>query len=260
MDKRNGALVQYLSDRSLSLCHSGHIGHPLIPLTISFEKAPPPKMNSPKLTISQIALRNRSLVLGVFGEGEKLTIREASERVNESLPRDERLSGRTIRRCVDDLIKSAFLQQSGRENSAILYSRLSSIFTDSDEKLVNFGGNLVTVKSFIQAMVGEDEAPLQRSPERRVLSMDIEHQIRRRLAFVLLSAGEPGMNDQLEKTRRALYKFLDEIKFIAAILENFVDSPVWFEQYRDKIAAMMRELQKEDPELFQKTIEYVKGG
>jgi hypothetical protein len=42
------------------------------------------------------------------------------------------------------------------------------------------------------------------------------------------------------------------------VMRSFLDSPVWFAQYRDKIAAQIRQLQKDDIELFKLGVDYIK--
>ena len=84
-------------------------------------------------TPSQIALSNQSLTFEVFGDGEKLTIVEATERVNEKLKAKGSLilSEQTVRRAVKSLVQTGFIKEHGRQNNAILYGKLDASWTSS---------------------------------------------------------------------------------------------------------------------------------
>ena len=216
----------------------------------------------PKDTKSVAALSNRSLVFEAFAENEKLTTPEVAQRVNEMAKARELLplSERTVRRSIESLVELGSLKVHGRQNNAILYGKLSASFADEKERLVNFGGEFLSVEDFLKLVVAPDMHPLQKSPKLAVTSTEIEHQIRRRLAFVIWSAGNPGLNGQLQNVMRELHNALAEYRHAANLLQAFLDSPVWYEQYRDKIGMAMRKVQEKNPELFDLTDAYVKGG
>lgn len=240
-------------DRSSDTCHNGHRGQPAISTPIVFEKSIP--VTSPIVT----GLANRSRVFEAFGEGEKLTINEVVERLNEEATPENKLSARTVRRSIENLVETGFLKLYGKQNNAMVYGKLSASFVDVDEKIIPFGGQLVSIEDFLKMVVDPDSSPLQKSKV-RVISNEVEHHIRRRLAFVIMSAGNPGMRDRLHKVQRELDNVLNELNYAAGILQGFINTPVWYEQYRDKIAPGLRKVQETDPDLFQLSAEYVKGG
>jgi DNA-binding Lrp family transcriptional regulator len=216
-------------------------------------------MKSPPKTPVQVGLSNQSVVYEAFGENEKLTITELSDRLNENSTPETKVSDRTIRRSIDSLVKSGFLKPYGKQNNAMLYGKLSASFAETDEKLINFGGQLLTVEEFLREIVEPSNSPLQKT-KLQIVSKEMEHEIRRRLAWAIATAGEPGMQEPLKKVSNELHKIMGEVAFVHDLLQSFLDSPVWYEQYRDKIAYGLRRLQENDPDLYQLTAEYVRGG
>lgn len=209
----------------------------------------------------KVKLSNQSLVFEIFGDDEKLTVVEISERVNEKLKTEdpnERLSASTIRRAIDSLVQSNFLRTYGRQNNATLYGKLSAAFSEPDQKLINFGGELLSVEDFLRLTSDPSAKPLQlKFP---VVSEQREHDIRRRLAFVIMSAGNLGYNDRLKHVEKELSNLQREFEYIANLLQGFLDGPVWYQQYRDRIGQSVRKVQEKDPDLFQLATEYMKGG
>lgn len=197
------------------------------------------------------ALSNQSLVYRAFGESEKLTIAEVEERLE--------MSDRTVRRAIKALVVSGHLKTYGMQNNARLYGRISAAYADSKDKLVNFGGELVSIEDFVKAMVSPEEKPLQKG-KTSFVSIEMEHHIRRRMAYVVITAGNAGLLEQLKKVNRELHGVLDNLKHIENILQNFMDSPIWFQQYRDELAFSLRRLQENEPDLFSLAQDYVKGG
>lgn len=216
----------------------------------------------PKDTKSVAALSNRSLVFEAFAENEKLTTPEVTQRVNEIAKKRDRLplSERTVRRSIEALVELGSLKVHGRQNNAVLYGKLSASFADEKERLINLSGELLSVEDFLKLVVAPDAHPLQKNPKLAVTSQDIEHHIRRRLAFVIWSAGNPGLNSQLDVVMRELHNVLKEYQHAANLIQTFLNSPVWYEQYRDKIGTAMRKVQEKNPDLFDLTDAYVKGG
>lgn len=207
----------------------------------------------------QEGLSNQSQVYEAFADNEKLTITEVFERLNQNLSdATPKVSDRTIRRAIAALVKSGFLKPYGKQNNAMLYGKLSAAFTDADQKLINFGGELVSVEEFLREVVEPENNPLQKS-KADLLNDEIKHHIRRRLAFVVITAGNVGFQDELKKVSRDLHGILGELQFVTNLLQNFMDSPVWYEQYRDKVGYGVRAMQQSDPDLYQLAMEYVRG-
>jgi hypothetical protein len=205
---------------------------------------------------TQISLSNQSAVYEKFHDHEKLTITEVTERLNDNAEPSDKLSDRTIRRAIEQLTKNGHLKTYGKRNNATLYGRLSASYTEPDQKLINFGGDLMTVGEFLHRIVDVGETPLQ-TKKYPVTSKRAEHDIRRRLAFVVWSAGNVGMNAQLQVIMKDLHTFLKEYEHVVNLLKNFLDSPLWYEQYRDKIGLAVREMQEKEPELFELTTQYI---
>lgn len=214
----------------------------------------------------RVKLSNQSLVFEVFTDEDKLTVVEITERVNEKLKQanqhddDEftRLSESTVRRALDNLVKTNFLRTYGRLNNAMLYGKISAAYADPEQKLITFAGELITVEDFLTRVISPEEKPLQLKSS--VLSRGREHDIRRRLAFVIMSAGELGLNERLAEVEVELKDIQAEFEYVANLLRTFLDSPVWYQQHRDRIGNNVREVQKKNPELLQLAFEYIKGG
>lgn len=211
-----------------------------------------------------MALANQQIVYERFSETEKLTIPELTQRVwdyaKEQDNQNLKLSDRTIRRSLETLVENGFLKTFGKRQQAVLYGKVSSSFIGSTDpqKMIPFSGELVTVEDFLHHVVEPDSDPL--SLKVPMLKSEIQNHIRRRLAFVVLSSGETGLNDEVAKTKKELETFTREIEFLYKLLTAFVNSPVWYTQYRDGIGYEMRKVQQKDPDLFQLTIDFVKGG
>lgn len=216
----------------------------------------PPKLNTQSNT--QISLLNQSRIYEAFGENEKLTINEVVERVNENREPHEVLSNRTIRRAIEGLVNNGFIKPFGKANKAITYGRIGATYATADDKLIKLGGELMSIEDFMRTIVEPTEKPLQKG-KMPVVSEEMEHQIRRRLAFVVLTAGNVGMSDQLQKVSRELHNVLSAVDFVQNILQSFLNSPVWYEQYRDQMAYGVRNLQEKDPDLYQLAYDYVRS-
>lgn len=201
-------------------------------------------------------LSNQSLVFEAFGEAEKLTIAELTSRVNERLPSHEKLSDQTIRRAVKDLTKSGHIKPYGRNNNAQTYGKLSAAMTaDEGEKLIPFGGELVSVRDFVQMMADPEGQPFTlKAP---LLDHAITVMLRKVLLHTVMTSDSPGFDDELKAHQRRLQKAIDGLEFAADALRGFLQSPVWYPQYRDRIAYALRRLQQEEPELFQLTKDYL---
>lgn len=217
------------------------------------------KINSRPKTIG---LSNQSLVFEIFDDHEKLTITEITSRVN--LNRDLPLSEQSIRRAIDQLHKSGFIKQHGKQNNAVLYGKLSAGFTDSDEgeKLINVGGNLVTVGDFLELIADEENSPhpfiVKVQPQNWAISPDFERKLRKRLTAIVMSASDPGYNDRIKQQAAFLQNHINELEYLIGIMKGFIDSPIWFAHYRDKVALDLRRLQEKQPELWKLANDYIK--
>ncbi|GHF92421.1 hypothetical protein [Streptomyces griseosporeus] len=218
-------------------------------------------------TPSQIALSNQSLVFEMFDESEKLTIREATDRVNVKLRELQQptLSEQTVRRAITGLVKSGFLREYGKQHNAMLYGRLSASWAASEEgqPLVPLAGNLVSVPDFLRLMVDEEAEPypfiVKVKPENWAITDEFQRKLRKRMAHVILNTS-PGYSDALETQRNFLNNHITELRHMIQVMESFLDSPIWYAQYRDRMAYEVRRTQEKNPELFKLAVEYVTGG
>jgi hypothetical protein len=113
------------------------------------------------------------------------------------------------------------------------------------------------VGEFVKLMSDPDLRPLKKSIN--LLSEKSQHGIRRMMLFAILSAGEAGNSEALKNVNTQLHTAIQDLEFALTQLRGFVDSAVWFEDYRDKIGLAVRELTKEDPELFKLAVEYMRS-
>lgn len=212
----------------------------------------------------KIKLANQSTVFECFGDNEKLAVSEIVARVNANQV-DENgraklaLGERTVRRALMDLEAKGFIRVYGRANNAVLYGKLSAAFADTDqnEKLIPYAGTLKSVGEYLELFADPEATPLVRKVN--LLSRKAEHDIRKRMTYAVLMAGEPGVADQISRTQGDLTLLLNEVEFLYKVLQGFVNSPIWFEQYRDRMAYAIRDMQKKNPELFKLAVDYIQS-
>jgi DNA-binding Lrp family transcriptional regulator len=204
-----------------------------------------------------VKLSNQSLTLEAIAENEKLTISEITARVNEKLDGPNKLSEQTVRRGVKALCESGLLKPFGRVNNAQTFGKLSAAMTaDEGEKLIPFGGELITIADFIKLMADPEQKPFTLKVP--LLSDEIQLALRKMLVWTVLTSESPGYNEELKKQVRRLQNTIDGLEFAADALRGFVNSPVWYSQYRDRIGYAIRRLQEKDPELYQLAEDFVK--
>lgn len=199
-------------------------------------------------------LSNQSIVFEVFGDNEKLMVTEIQERVNGKLAPDK-LSGNTVRRAISELEDKGFIQSFGRHHNARLYGKPSAGIGDVKQTLIPYSGELKTVVEFVHLMTDPNSRPLTRKTA--VIGEKMQHRIRRQLLFAIITAGNPGYTSKLMDVNADLHLLADDLRFALSVIQNFLDSPVWYEHYRDQIAQGVQELQKSNPELFELAINYI---
>jgi hypothetical protein len=215
-------------------------------------------VNSKLATPAQVSLSNQSSVFEAFGDDEKLTITEATNKVNTKLTTP--LSEQTVRRAIKALIQSGFLIEQGRRENAMLYGKLSASFarTKQGEGLVPLAGTLMPVEDFVKLMVIPGQKPLQL--KKNILADPSQIAIRKMLTFVILNGPEPGMEGAVKTVSGNLYELLAEVEHLRSIVKGFIDSPVWFSQYQDRIGYEIRKMQENDPGLYQLAQDFIRGG
>lgn len=203
------------------------------------------------------AARNQSDLYEVFNDTDKFTVTELTEKLRA---KGIVMSDRTVRRSLDALIRRGSIKSYGRNRSAAIFGKVTLNFTTNPSKaqLINVGGNLVTVEEFLKMFADPEGSPLQkRTP---ILATDVEHMIRRILLYVVLTSNDTGMDESLAKQNANLNKVIEELDYLHNLLSNYVNSPVWFAQYRDNVGLALRETRKNNPELVALAVEYAKGG
>lgn len=205
-----------------------------------------------------IKLTNQSLVFEAMGENEKLTITELTLRVNETKKSEHRISEQTVRRAIGDLVKSGLIRQYEKKLNAATYGKLSaSMSADAKTQLIPFAGQMVSVEQFIREITEPNAQPFRLKVN--VLSEAINHAVRRTMLHTILTADGTGSNADLHNHARRLHNVVAELEFALANLKTFIDSPVWYEQYRDRIGYAVRKLIENDPDLYQLAVDYMKS-
>lgn len=203
---------------------------------------------------------NQGRVYAAFSDHEKLTIPEVAQRVN-AVTDSKPLSEQTVRRSIQSLIRIGSLEKYGTKENAVLYGKAGMVSSNTDE-IISLAGNLMTVESFLRVIVDEEGNPfpflVKVQPENYPISPDFQRKLRKRLASVILTAIDPGYNSSLSGPAGFLQKHIEELEHMIKVMRSFLDSPVWFPQYRDKIAGQLRQLQKDDIELFKLGVDYIK--
>jgi hypothetical protein len=219
------------------------------------------KLIRPLKPKEHIKLTNQSLVFESFGEDEKLTIAELTHRVNTKLPDVKRLSEQTVRRAVNDLVQMGHLKPYGKSYNAQTFGKLSAATSNGDTPIIPYAGSsdgMSTVEEFLRVMTDPDLRPLKL--KRNLIGEKQQHAIRRLMVFAILSAAESGHDETLKSANENLNEVLVDLQFAIDTIKSFVDSPIWYPQYRDRIAYAVRRVQEKDAELFQLAQDYVKGG
>lgn len=206
-------------------------------------------------------MTNQSLVYEAFDDEEKLTISEATLKINKQIEESyRRVSEQTVRRAINELVGLGHLKPFGKNGLAMTYGKLSTEMTagNGEQELIPFSGSMTTVETFLQIMVDPNGQPFKLKVP--ILSEGISHAVRRTMVYVVLSSSEVGNTDALKVANQRLNNLINELRYILGNLEAFVDSPVWYEQYRDQMGYALRRLQEKDPDLFQLAMDYKNGG
>lgn len=225
-------------------------------------------MNSTKdarakpISRTQMGIENQSFIFSLFKDGMKMTVSDVYE-----MARDVRvqanetpLQERTVRRCLNSLEKAGFIVTAGKQNNSMLYAKqgTSAFEQAAGANLIPFAGDIVSVEKFLRSFADPTIHPFKL--KRNILSTDVEKLFNQWLLFAIISAGNVGLDEQLKQAAKGLQLYLNEVEHIQKLLSLFIDSPVWFEQYRDRIAYEVRRVQEKDADLYQLAIDVIKGG
>lgn len=203
----------------------------------------------------KVGMRNDSRVYDVIRSYSRpITIREIRAEIPQVVEK-------TIRRAVSTLVAKGFIAEAGRDNvGAKLYIPAGSATHNASERRIPLGGDLLKTKDFVNLMASMEADPFSSRLKLELLTDEARRFLRQRMLFVMISAGEAGLNNQLEKAQENMVKVLEEMERLTSMVRGFLNGAVWYEQYRDAIALDMRELQKENPGLYQLAMDYVKSG
>lgn len=201
----------------------------------------------------QVKMTNQSNVFNVMKViGAPATIADISRHVGG-------ITERTVRRAIDGLVKSGHVIEAGKNEGAALYAlREQMPLSKTESRMVPFGsGSLLSVEDFLDLMTSIETNPLRKATKRPLLSDEMSNAIRQRMAFVIMTAGEPGFANAVNTYRNGLITIQQELMHVLTMVKAFVESPVWYDHYRDQLATSVRDMQKDNPELFQLAKDYI---
>lgn len=205
----------------------------------------------------QVKLENQSNVYNAMRTlGRPATIAEVSKHVGGIVER-------TVRRAILDLVNSGYVIEAGKaENSALYAVRGQMPMGAAAKAVVPFGsGKLMPVGDFIDVMASPDGNPMHKGgkdgTKKPVMSDAMASAIRQRMTFVILTSGEPGFANAVHTYHNGLIAIQQELEYLLGIVKAFNDSAVWYDHYRDQLAVGVREMQKNNPELFQLAMDYI---
>lgn len=158
---------------------------------------------------------------------------------------------RTIRRCLDRLIKKGFVYVAGKDGNATLYTSKNSMFVPEGQTddLIPFNGAMLDVGAFIEMMVDPEFDPFKPNVKLDIFDPDFIVWLRKRFLYPVITAGDSGYNDQLIRQRENLMKVRAEMERFMKNLDGFINSAMWYDHYRDRIAFRRRQVEKENPDL-----------
>lgn len=206
-------------------------------------------------------LQNEQRVFNVLREKQiKLSIAEIASKL------DGEITERTVRRCISALVEKGMVKKYGRTTSGVQYAladksmyESETSFSDEELKLIAFAGTMQTVTEFLEMMVAPDQNPLALKNVAPVVRTSVATGIRRAMAGVVLTASSAGQDEFLKATRVSLQAVEDELRFLLKVVSEFNNSAVWYDQYRDTIAYQLRLMHKNNPELFQLAMDFVRS-
>lgn len=161
------------------------------------------------------------------------------------------LTEQTIRRSINRMMSQKIVQLAGNSGPTKLYARIGTdmrALNTSNPKVIPFAGTMVSVKEFLTLMTDQELDPFKSSLAKEVLDADMVAWIRKRFLFTVITAGDSGFDEQLQNTLANLTKVHQEMDRITSTIRAWIDSSIWYAQYRDLIAAQIREMMKEGEE------------
>jgi len=208
----------------------------------------------PKYSSRKAKLDNDSRVYQVMRElGRTCTVTEIHRRLPDIVER-------TVRRCLLSLKEGGFVIEAGRHNGSILYQTTDTVLNSKPtDALIPLGSAFVSTESFLKVMASMETDPLETSLKTQIFTPEIRELIRRIELSTVVTAVDPGYQQMVEKNQANLIKISAEIQRILVHVQSFIDSAVWFQHYRDRIAEQLREVEKTNPELRKLAWDFVKS-
>jgi hypothetical protein len=157
-------------------------------------------------------------------------------------------------------MKTGHVIPSGKDaKGGVLYTVKSSVIVNPNSKLVPFNGAHMNVEDFLRLMVDPNVDPFKPRVKLDIWEADFIHWLRRRFMFPIMTAGDSGFDQQLHNTRESLIKIRAEAERFVATLDQFIESPVWYDHYRDSLALERRNVEKTNPELVKLVMDYMQN-
>ena len=208
------------------------------------------------LSRGNVRMHNESLVYNTL---KSFNAPSSVSEISNAIPA---ITEKTVRRALVALRGNGFVVETGKNNGGAYTYQCADAMPTYDtglNKRIPLGGIFVTVKDFVEVMANPNIDPFAASLKTELLTEAITLWLRRRFLFVIMTAGEIGFNDQKNSVREQLVKVRDEMTRLTKLVDAFTDSAVWHDHYRDGIAFDMRQLQKDDPALFQLAMDFMKA-
>ena len=167
---------------------------------------------------------------------------------------------RTVRRSVQRLQRTGHVVPTGKDGATILYGVKDAQFANTTEqRMIPFAGQQYSIEDFLALMVNPSVDPFKPRIKLEMWDADFIHWLRRRMAIPIITAGDNGFDQQLMQTQEGFIKVKAEVERMLVILDGFINSPVWYEHFRDRLAFERREVEKENPELIKLTMDYIQN-
>ncbi len=208
------------------------------------------------LSRTEIRLRNEGQVYRV---AKNLNSPATVAQISGAIPG---ITEKTVRRAIDKLCTNGYLVEAGRgEHGSTLYQTSNSVTSWDNEKSkrIRLGGNFVTVGNFLDVMTNQESHPFTSRLKQDLLTEGIMHWLRQRMLLVVMTAGEAGYSHQVESVRAGMVKVQAEMHRVVELVDNFIDSAVWYEHHRDGMAHDLRRAQEADSNLVQLAWDYIKS-
>lgn len=205
-----------------------------------------------------LGVENQSFIFKLFTEGVKLSVADVYEaaRIKKLSLNEPILAERTVRRAINNLERGGFIVAAGKQNNAILYAKQGTSFASGEtgQGIIPIADDLVSVEHFLKVFGDIEIDPF--TIKVAMLSPSANLFVRRMALVAVLSADSAGFDAELKRTAKRMHGVVRELEHITKILTRLLDSPIWYEQYRQRIAY---ELRHADPDVLETARALIKG-